>query len=69
MDNIDLWSLAENLGSVESLITHPVTMTHADVEKAERDRVGIIDGLVRASVGLEDTDDLIDALGAALEQV
>ena len=69
MDNIELWSLAENLGSVESLITHPVTMTHADVEKAERDRVGIIDGLVRASVGLEDTDDLIDALGAALEQV
>ena len=69
MDNIELWSLAENLGSVESLITHPVTMTHADVEPAERARVGIIDGLVRASVGLEDTDDLIDALGAALEQV
>jgi cystathionine gamma-lyase len=69
MDNIELWSLAENLGSVESLITHPVTMTHADVEAAERERVGIIDGLVRASVGLEDTDDLINALGAALEQV
>jgi cystathionine beta-lyase/cystathionine gamma-synthase len=69
MDNIELWSLAENLGSVESLITHPVTMTHADVEKAERDRVGIIDGLVRASVGLEDTDDLISALADALEQV
>ena len=69
MDNIELWSLAENLGSVESLITHPVTMTHADVEKAERDRVGIIDGLVRASVGLEDTDDLIKALADALDQV
>lgn len=69
MDNIELWSLAENLGSVESLITHPVTMTHADVEKAERDRVGIIDGLVRASVGLEDTDDLIKALSQALDQV
>ncbi len=69
MDNIELWSLAENLGSVESLITHPVTMTHADVEKAERDRVGIIDGLVRASVGLEDTDDLIKALATALDQV
>ncbi len=68
MDNIELWSLAENLGSVESLITHPVTMTHADVEKAERDRVGIIDGLVRASVGLEDTDDLIGALATALEK-
>jgi len=69
MDDVELWSLAENLGSVESLITHPVTMTHADVEKAERDRVGIIDGLVRASVGLEDTDDLINALGAALDQI
>ena len=69
MDNIELWSLAENLGSVESLITHPVTMTHADVEKAERDRVGIIDGLVRASVGLEDTDDLINALSDALDKI
>ncbi|MDH4124830.1 MAG: PLP-dependent aspartate aminotransferase family protein [Gammaproteobacteria bacterium] len=69
MDNIKVWSLAENLGSVESLITHPVTMTHADVEAAERARVGIIDGLVRASVGLEDTDDLINALGAALDLV
>jgi cystathionine beta-lyase/cystathionine gamma-synthase len=69
MDNIELWSLAENLGSVESLITHPVTMTHADVEKAERDRVGIIDGLIRLSVGLEDAEDLIAALDKALEQV
>jgi cystathionine beta-lyase/cystathionine gamma-synthase len=69
MDNIKVWSLAENLGSVESLITHPVTMTHASVEPAERARVGIIDGLVRLSVGLEDTEDLVDALAAALEQV
>ena len=69
MDNIDVFSLAENLGSVESLITHPVTMTHAAVEEAERIRVGIIDGLVRVSVGLEDIEDLIDALDRALEQV
>jgi len=68
MNNIELWSLAENLGSVESLITHPVSMTHADVEEAERARVGIIDGLVRLSVGLEDTEDLIDALAKALDQ-
>jgi len=66
MDKIELWTLAENLGSVESLITHPVTMTHADVEEAERRRVGITDGLVRLSVGLEDADDLIAALDAAL---
>ena len=69
MDNIDVFSLAENLGSVESLITHPVTMTHADVEEAERKRVGIIDGLVRVSVGLEDIEDLIGALDKAFEQV
>ncbi len=69
MDSVDLWSLAENLGSVESLITHPVTMTHADVEPEERARVGIIDGLVRLSVGLEDAEDLIGALSKALDQV
>lgn len=69
MDNIKLWSLAENLGSVESLITHPVTMTHAAVEEEERKRVGIIDGLVRLSVGLEDAEDLIAALEEALDMV
>jgi cystathionine beta-lyase/cystathionine gamma-synthase len=66
MDRVKLWSLAENLGSVESLITHPVTMTHADVEEAERKRVGITDGLVRLSVGMEDAADLIGALEDAL---
>jgi cystathionine beta-lyase/cystathionine gamma-synthase len=69
MDHIRVWSLAENLGSVESLITHPVTMTHADVEEAERHRVGITDGLVRLSVGLEDAEDLIEALDDALAKV
>jgi len=67
MDRIRLWTLAENLGSVESLITHPVTMTHADVEPAERQRIGLTDGLVRLSVGLEDADDLIAALRDALD--
>lgn len=67
MDSIRLWTLAENLGSVESLITHPVTMTHADVEPAERRRIGLSDGLVRLSVGLEDAADLIDALRTALD--
>ncbi len=69
MDSMRLWSLAENLGSVESLVTHPVTMTHADVEEAERKRVGITDGLVRLSVGLEDGGDLIEDLKQALEKV
>jgi cystathionine gamma-lyase len=69
MDTIELWSLAENLGSVESLITHPVTMTHAAVPREERIAAGITDGLVRLSVGLEDTEDLIEALDRALKQV
>jgi len=69
MDTVELWSLAENLGSVESLVTHPVTMTHADVGEAERKRVGITDGLVRLSVGLEDAGDLIAALERALEKI
>ena len=69
MDSVELCALAENLGSVETLITHPVTMTHADVEEAERNRVGITDGLVRLSVGLEDVEDLIADLDRALERV
>jgi len=69
MDTVKVWTLAENLGSLESLVTHPATMTHAAVEPAERARVGITDGLVRLSVGLEDIDDLIGALDEALEQI
>ncbi len=69
MDSVRLWSLAENLGAVESIITHPVTMTHAAVPPAERQAAGITDGLVRLSVGLEDTEDLIADLEQALAQV
>ena len=69
MDTLELWSLAENLGSVESLVTHSVTMTHADIDPAERQRVGITDGLVRLSVGLEDSSDLIDDLRQALDNL
>lgn len=69
MGSLRLWTLAENLGSVESLITHPVTMTHADVEPEERLRVGITDGLVRISVGMEDAEDLIDDLARGLDRL
>jgi cystathionine beta-lyase/cystathionine gamma-synthase len=69
MDAVELWSLAENLGSVESLITHPVTMTHAAVPREERIAAGITDGLVRVSVGLEDVEDLIADLDSALSRV
>ncbi len=69
MDSVRLCALAENLGSVETLITHPVTMTHADVEEVERQRVGITDGLVRLSVGLEDVEDVIEDLAQALDSL
>jgi len=69
MDTVKLWTLAENLGSLESLVTHPATMTHAAVDPAERARVGITDGLVRLSVGLEHADDLIGALDRALAEI
>ena len=69
MGLVELWTLAENLGSVESLITHPVTMTHAAIEPEERLRVGITDGLVRISVGMEDAEDLIEDLSQALDRV
>jgi cystathionine beta-lyase/cystathionine gamma-synthase len=69
MNAVELWSLAENLGAVESIITHPVTMTHAAIPRDERIAAGITDGLVRLSVGLEDTEDLIADLDQALAQV
>lgn len=61
-----VFSLAESLGGVESLINHPVTMTHASIPKAERDRVGVVDNLLRLSVGVEDVEDLIADLQQAL---
>ena len=67
MDALELWSLAENLGSVESLVTHSVTMTHADMPREERMAAGITDGLVRLSAGLESADDLIIDLKQALD--
>jgi cystathionine gamma-lyase len=63
---LELWTLAESLGGVKSLWCHPATMTHASVEAEERRRVGIGDGLVRLSVGLEDPEDLIADLDRAL---
>ena len=69
MKSVDVWTLAENLGSVESLITHSPTMTHGGMTPEERQAVGIVDGLVRLSVGLEDVDDLIADLDHALSLV
>lgn len=62
-----LFSLAESLGGVESLINHPASMTHASIPREERIKNGLSDGLIRLSVGIEDADDLIADLGAALD--
>ena len=69
VESVKLCTLAESLGGVETLISHPATMTHASVDAAKRDRLGITDGLVRISVGIEDTDDIIADLDQALEKV
>ena len=66
MNNVQLCALAENLGSAETLITHPASMTHADVPVEQRNAAGITDGLVRLSVGLEDPVDVIRDLSQAL---
>ena len=69
MNTVRLCLLAENLGAVETLITHPVSMTHADVPVEIRERTGITDGLVRLSVGLENPADIIADLDAALAAI
>lgn len=61
-----VFSLAESLGGVESLINHPATMTHASIPKAEREKAGVVDNLLRLSVGVEDVEDLIEDLKQAL---
>ena len=69
LKSVRLCSLAESLGGVETLISHPATMTHASVPPEHRQRIGITDGLVRISVGIEDVDDLIADLDQALAGV
>lgn len=69
VDNVRLFALAESLGGVESLIGHPAMMTHASVPKDRREAMGLTDGLVRLSVGVEDADDLIADLEGALAKM
>ena len=66
MNSVKLCSLAESLGSVETMITHPATMTHADVPVEERHARGLTDGMVRISVGIEDPEDIVADLEQAL---
>ncbi len=69
LENMHYFSLAESLGGVESLCGHPATMTHASIPKAEREKVGLVDSLIRLSVGIEDVADLKEDLAQALQLV
>ncbi|RLD26400.1 MAG: cystathionine gamma-synthase [Bacteroidetes bacterium] len=69
VENVNLFALAESLGGVESLIGHPATMTHASIPKEKREESGVVDSLIRLSVGVEDVDDLIGDLSIALDSI
>ncbi|MDJ0839596.1 MAG: PLP-dependent aspartate aminotransferase family protein [Acidobacteriota bacterium] len=69
LQRLQLFAFAESLGGVESLVCHPASMTHASVPKEVRERVGVTDGLVRFSVGIEHVDDLIEDIENAMEGV
>ena len=66
MSSTKLFSLAESLGGIESMINHPATMTHASIPREERIKNGLSDALIRLSVGIEDADDLINDLKQVL---
>lgn len=69
MKSVELFSLAESLGGVESLVNHPASMTHASIPKEERIKNGLVDSLIRLSIGVEDAEDLINDLEQALAKV
>ncbi|OGS73908.1 MAG: cystathionine gamma-synthase [Flavobacteria bacterium RIFCSPLOWO2_12_FULL_35_11] len=69
LENLKLFTLAESLGGVESLSGHPASMTHASIPKAEREKTGVVDSLIRLSVGIEDIDDLLADLDQALSLI
>jgi cystathionine beta-lyase/cystathionine gamma-synthase len=69
LKRVTVCSLAESLGGVETLISHPATMTHASVPKKDRIKNGVTDGLVRISVGIEDVEDIIADLHHALKAI
>ena len=66
LEKTKIFSLAESLGGVESLIEHPAIMTHASIPREVREEIGISDGLVRLSVGIESLEDLVDDIENAL---
>jgi len=69
LENLKIFTLAESLGGVESLCGHPASMTHASIPKEEREKTGVVDSLIRLSVGIEDVDDLLADLNQALRLI
>ena len=69
LESVRIFALAESLGGVESLVSHPAMMTHASVPKGDREKIGITDGLIRFSVGIEDVEDLVADIDRALENI
>ena len=69
VERLKVFTLAESLGGVESLAGHPASMTHASIPKEEREKTGVVDSLIRLSVGIEDEQDLIEDLRQALHGV
>ena len=67
-ESLQLVSLAESLGGVESLVCHPATMTHASIPADIRKKVGITDGLIRLSIGIENIDDILEDLSQAIDR-
>jgi cystathionine gamma-lyase len=66
LNKFEVFTLAESLGGVESLVSHPATMTHASIPKEKREALGVKDGLIRLSIGLETIDDILSDLNNAL---
>jgi len=66
-DSLKIFQIAESLGGVESLVCHPPSMTHGSIPKAMREEIGLTDGLIRLSVGIEDIEDLLEDINNALK--
>jgi cystathionine beta-lyase len=67
LEKLKVFTLAESLGGVESLAGHPASMTHASIPKKDREKIGVVDSLIRLSVGIEDVEDLLADLDQALD--
>ena len=68
VSGLEIFALAESLGGIESLIDHPASMTHASIPQPDREKVGIYDGLVRLSIGVEHVGDLVEDLDQAFRR-